>query len=78
MERVEVRIGHCGKGVGRGFLKEARHEWDRIRAWSKENNRDARELKHEKKRLTESGRGLAYLFQLSFIYLSLSTLIFYP
>ena len=48
-KRVEVRIGPYGKGVGKWTLKEARNEWDRIRAWSKENKRDPRELKKEEK-----------------------------
>ena len=46
-KRVEVRIGPYGKGVGKWTLKQARDEWDRIRAWSKEHNRDPRELKKE-------------------------------
>ena len=48
-KRVEVRIGPYGKGVGKWTLKQARDEWDRIRAWSKEHNRDPRELKKEEK-----------------------------
>ena len=48
-KRVEVRIGPYGKGVGKWTFKEARNEWDRIRAWSKENKRDPRELKKEEK-----------------------------
>ena len=47
--RVEVRIGPYGKGVGKWTLKQARDEWDRIRAWSKEHNRNPRELKREEK-----------------------------
>ena len=39
-KRVEVRIGPYGKGVGKWTLKQARDEWDRIRAWSKEHNRN--------------------------------------
>lgn len=48
-KRVEVRIGPYGKGVGKWTLKQARDEWDLIRAWSKEHNRDPRELKREEK-----------------------------
>ena len=48
-KRVEVRIGPYGKGVGKWTLKQARDEWDRIRAWSKEHDRDHRELKKEEK-----------------------------
>ena len=48
-KRVEVRIGPYGKGVGKWALTQARDEWDRIRAWSKEHNRDQRELKKEEK-----------------------------
>ena len=48
-KRVEVRIGPYGKGVGKWTLKQARDEWDRIRAWSKETGRDPRELKREEK-----------------------------
>ena len=44
-KQVPVRIGVYGKGVGKWSLKDAREEWDRIRAWSRENNKDPRELK---------------------------------
>ena len=36
---VEVRIGPYGKGVGKWALKQARDEWDRIRAWSRRTSR---------------------------------------
>ena len=51
-KRVEVRIGPYGKGVGRWTLKAARDEWDRIRSWSREHNRDPRELRKEEKTAT--------------------------
>jgi len=35
-KQVPVRIGPYGKGLGKWTLKEAREEWDRIRAWSKQ------------------------------------------
>ena len=44
---VDVRIGVYGKGVGKWSLREAKEEWDRIRAWSREKNKDPRELKME-------------------------------
>ena len=46
-KQVPVRIGVYGKGVGKWSLREAREEWDRIRSWSREHNRDPRELKKE-------------------------------
>ena len=46
-KQIPVRIGVYGKGVGKWSLREAREEWDRIRSWSRENNRDPRELKKE-------------------------------
>ena len=42
---VDVRIGVHGKGVGKWSLKEARGEWNLIRAWSKEHNKDPRDRK---------------------------------
>ena len=48
-KRVEVLIGPYGEGVGKWTLNEARDEWDRICAWSKENKRDPRELMKEEK-----------------------------
>ena len=46
-KQVPVRIGVYGKGVGKWSLREAKEEWDRIRAWSRANNKDPRELKKE-------------------------------
>ena len=37
---VDVRIGVYGKGPGKWSLKEARDEWELIRTWSRENNKD--------------------------------------
>ena len=48
---VEVRIGPYGKGVGKWTLKEARDEWNLIRAWSKEHSKDPRERRREQKRV---------------------------
>ena len=48
-KRCEVRIGPYGKGVGNLSLKAARDEWEQIRTWSREHNRDPRELKKEEK-----------------------------
>ena len=47
---VDVRIGVYGKGPGKWSLKEARDEWDLIRAWSKENARDPRDRKRDKQK----------------------------
>ena len=46
---VDVRIGVYGKGTGKWSLKEARDEWELIRAWSRENNKDPRDRKREQK-----------------------------
>ena len=46
-KQVPVRIGPYGKGVGHWSLKEARDEWERIRAWSKQSGLDPRELKRQ-------------------------------
>ncbi len=40
-----VRIGPYDKGRGKWTLKEAREEWDRNRAWSKQTGLDPRDLK---------------------------------
>ena len=48
-KRCEVRIGPYGKGVGKWSLKAARDEWERIRTWSRDHNRDPRELKKEER-----------------------------
>ena len=47
---VDMRIGVYGKGVGKWSLKEARGEWNLIRAWSKEDNKDPKDRKktHQK------------------------------
>ena len=46
-KQVPVRIGPYGKGLGQWTLKEARDEWERIRAWSKQAGMDPRELKRQ-------------------------------
>jgi integrase len=46
-KQVPVRIGPYGKGLGKWTLKEARDEWDRIRAWSNQTGMDPRELKRQ-------------------------------
>ena len=48
---VDVRIGIYGKGPGKWSLKEARDEWELIRTWSRENNRDPRDKKREQKQI---------------------------
>ena len=42
---VDVRIGVYGKGVGKWSLKEARDEWNLLRVWIKEHNKDPRDRK---------------------------------
>ncbi len=56
-KRVEYRIGPYGKGVGKWSLKEARNEWERVRTWSRENNRDPRDLKKEQQSKIEKSSG---------------------
>ena len=56
-KRVEYRIGPYGKGVGKWSLKEARNEWERVRTWSRENNRDPRDLKKEQQSKVEKSSG---------------------
>ena len=43
-KRVEYRIGLYGKGVGKWSIKDVRNEWERVRTWSRENNRNPSEL----------------------------------
>ena len=50
-KQIDVRIGVYGKGMGKLSLKQARDEWDRLRSWSRENNRDPRELQKEERRI---------------------------
>jgi integrase len=50
-KQVSVRIGPYGKGFGKWTLKEAREEWDRIRAWSRQMGMDPRELKREEEKM---------------------------
>ena len=53
-KQIDVRIGVYGKGMGKVSLRQAKDEWERLRSWSKENNRDPRELqKDERKKLVE-------------------------
>jgi integrase len=49
-KQVPVRIGPYGKGLGKWSLKEAREEWDRIRAWSKQTGLDPRDLKRQEQK----------------------------
>ena len=42
---MQGRIGPYGKGLGPWSLKEAREEWDRIKAWSQQTGPDPRDLK---------------------------------
>ena len=43
----DYRIGVYVKGVGQWTLKAAREEWDRVRTWSRENNRPPTDLKKD-------------------------------
>jgi len=67
---VDVRIGVYGKGTGKWSLKEARDEWDLIRTWSRENNKDPREWKREKKQALVEERESPTLEQACESYLS--------
>ena len=49
-KQVPVRIGPYGKGLGKWTIKEAREEWDRIRAWSKRTGLDPRDLKSQEQK----------------------------
>ena len=49
--QIDVRIGVYGKGMDKLSLKQARDEWERLRSWSRENNRDPRELQKEERRI---------------------------
>ena len=42
---VDVRIGVYGQGVGKWSLKKVRDEWNLLRVWSKEHNKDPRDRK---------------------------------
>lgn len=39
-----MRIGPYGKGTGKWTLKAARQEWERVRTWSRDTERDPREI----------------------------------
>ena len=56
-KQVPVRIGVYGRGVGKWSLKQARDEWDRIRAWSRETGRNPRELKKEQQIQVQDSSG---------------------
>ena len=49
-KQIEVRIGVYGKGKNQWSLSDARDDWNRLRTWSKEEGRDARDLQNEEKR----------------------------
>ena len=49
-KEVNVRVGVYGKGNGKISLKKAKSEWERLRSWSRENNRNPNELIKEEKR----------------------------
>ena len=57
----EYRIGPYGKGFGQISLKEAREEWDRIKTWSRENNRPPSDLKKDLKE--EQAKPTLHTFQ---------------
>ena len=42
---VDVRIGVYGQGVGKWSLKKVRDEWNLLKVWSKEHNKDPRDRK---------------------------------
>ena len=44
-KKVDYRIGPYGKGLVRLSLKQARDEWEKVRTWSRENNRPPTDLK---------------------------------
>ena len=48
---VDFRIGVYGKGTGKWSLKQARDEWNAIRAWSQENGQDPRQRKKRQQAL---------------------------
>lgn len=52
-KQIPMRIGVHSKGVGKSALREEQKEWDRIRAWSRENNKVPRELKKEEQQNQE-------------------------
>ena len=55
-KQVDYRIGPYGKGSGRFSLKQARDEWERVRTWSRENNRPPTDLKKDRKQEQERQR----------------------
>jgi len=67
---VDVRIGVYGKGTGKWSLKEARDEWELIRTWSRENNKDPRDRKREQKQVLVQERESPTLEQASESFLS--------
>ena len=67
---VDVRIGVYGKGTGKWSLKEARDEWELIRTWSRENNKDPRDRKREQKQVLVQERESPTFEQASESYLS--------
>ena len=52
----DYRIGPYGKGSGRFSLKQAGDEWERVRTWSRENNRPPTDLKKDRKHEQERQR----------------------
>ena len=56
-KQVPVRIGPYGKGLGKWTLKEAREEWDRIRAWSKQTGLDPRNLRRQEQQAIQQHAG---------------------
>ena len=55
-KQVDYRIGPYGKGSGRFSMKQARDEWERVRTWSRENNRPPTDLKKDRKQEQERQR----------------------
>jgi integrase len=52
----DYRIGVYGRGFGQISLKAARDEWERVRTWSRENNRPPTDLKKDHKQEQERQR----------------------
>jgi hypothetical protein len=45
--KIDVHIGTYGKGVGGLSLRQAREEWQELKLWGKEMERDLRDKKHD-------------------------------
>lgn len=52
-KQVDYRIGPYGRELGRFSLKQAKEEWERVRTWSRENDRSPTDLKKDLKKEVE-------------------------